>query len=93
MDSILERIYDGEAPYETIIVDSPEYQEKLTAFIDRSKQFQKTLRSISGELEETYIELQREQEIVDSYEVREGFVRGMSMGAAMILEILDKVYR
>lgn len=93
MDSILERIYDGESPYENIIVASPEYQEKLTAFMDRSKQFQNTLRGISGELEETYIELQREQEAIDGCETREGYVQGMSMGAAMILEILDKVYR
>lgn len=88
MESLLTRIYDGENPYEKISVDSPEYEERLTAFIEHSKQFQKSLREISGELEMCYLSLQNEQEVVDSYETREAFVRGASFGAELLLDLL-----
>lgn len=88
MESLLARIYDGENPYEKISVDSPEYEERLTAFIEHSKQFQKSLREISGELEMCYLSLQNEQKVVDSYETREAFVRGAAFGAEMLLELL-----
>lgn len=88
MESLLARIYDGENPYEKISVDSPEYEERLTAFIEHSKQFQKSLREISGELEMRYLSLQNEQEVVDSYETREAFVRGASFGAELLLDLL-----
>lgn len=88
MESLLERIFDGEHPCEKIIVDSPEYEERLTAFIEHSKWFQETLREFSGSLERTYLSLQGEQEVVDSYATREAFVRGASFGAELLLDLL-----
>ena len=88
MASLLERIFDGEIPSERIFADSPEFHERMTAFVDHSKQFQESLRGISGELEMRYLSLQNEQEVVDSYETREAFVRGAAFGAEMLLDLL-----
>lgn len=88
MESLLARIYDGETPYEKISVDSPEYEERLTAFIEHSKQFQETLQKFSESLAQTYLSLQGEQEVVDSFATREAFVRGASFGAELLLDLL-----
>lgn len=95
MESILKRLYDDAEFFERItkrVRKTREYEEKERPFDQRSEQFYNTLCEISNPLAEEFENLQQEQYMVDDIKSREAFSLGLSIGAAMTVEIIQNVY-
>ena len=95
MESVLKRLYDDAEFFNCIterVRKNREYEEKERPFDERSEQFYKTLQIISNPMAEEFENLQEEQYIVDDIKTREAFSLGISLGAAITVEIIQNVY-
>ena len=95
MESILKHLYDDAEFFDYIskrVRKTREYEEKERPFDERSEQFYKTLQMISNPMAKEFENLQEEQYMVDDIKSREAFSLGVSIGAAMTVEIIQNVY-